>query len=63
MAEKEIREAIPFTIATNKISPDNSNQTSERSEWQKLQVSQERNWRKSQKNGEISHSHGLAELS
>ena len=62
-AEKEIREAIPFTIATKKykIFWCNSNQASERSVWQELQI-----WRKkpkkTSKDGKISHAHRLVGL-
>jgi hypothetical protein len=43
-AEKEIRKTAPFTIVTNKIKYlGMTNQTSERSVQQELQVSEERN--------------------
>ena len=63
-AEKEIREAIPFTIATKKykIFWCNSNQASERPVWQELQVSLEKKLRKISEDGKIPHAHGSVGL-
>lgn len=45
----------------NKISLGNINQTNEISVWREIQVFQEKKWKKTSEDGEISHVHGLVE--
>jgi hypothetical protein len=57
-AENEIREMTPFTIVTNNIKYLGvTNQTSERSVGQELQVSEKKKLKKTSGDGKISHAH------